>query len=98
MRPRVIAEVIALPFLSLCAYLLWYEGFRQDGIAFCDSLVPAPLGLLLFLGPAVEIVRVADPKRVTGRAVLLGAAVAVVAAILVGAAAVHLALGRSCFE
>jgi hypothetical protein len=96
LRPRVIAEAAVLPFLSLGGYLLWYEIFLTDSPRYCDAPVPVGLGLLLFMGPVVEVIRVADRRRMTGRAALLGLAVGVVAAVLVLAAATHL-YGRSCW-
>lgn len=85
-----------LPLLSLGGYLLCYEIFQEDRVRYCDSPVPIPLGLMLFMGPVVEVIRVADRRRVTGRAALLGVAAGVVAAILVFAAAAHF-YGQSCW-
>jgi hypothetical protein len=60
-----------LPFLSLGGYLLWYEMFQADSPRYCDAPMPVGLGPVLFMGPVVEVIRVADRRRVTGRAALL---------------------------
>jgi hypothetical protein len=93
----VTAELIALPTLSLGIYVGWYLAFQND-IRICDEVLPPALGLFLFLGPVVEIVRIAEPKRITGRTVLLGLAAGVAAAVLVFGAAYYFWDSQSCWE
>ena len=93
----MIAELIALPVLSMGVYVCWYFVFRND-IRICDEVLPPALGILLFLGPVAEIVRVADPKRITGRTLILGLAAGVAAAILVFGAAYYFWDSQSCWE